>query len=127
MDVFSAISLLITLSALLSYINHKWLKLPATIGVMFLSLVIGISLKITDSFYPQFTQPIQVGLKSFDFSSFVLNIVLCFLLFAGALHVKFSELSKAKTTVLSYATVGVLISTFFYWLCCSAYLISFWT
>lgn len=113
MTIFSAISLIITLSALLSYINHKWLKLPATIGVMVLSLFIGISLKITALFYPELIEPIRTHLKAFDFSSFVLNIILCFLLFAGALHVKFSDLKEAKTTVISYATIGVLISTLF--------------
>lgn len=112
MTIFSAISLIITLSALLGYINHKWLKLPSTIGVMILSLGIGISLKIAGRISPDTIAPIREYMSQFNFSAFVLDIILCFLLFAGALHVKFSELKEAKTTVISYATVGVLISTF---------------
>jgi len=112
MSIFSAISLIITLSALLGYVNHKWLKLPSTIGVMILSLGIGVSLKIVERFSPDTVAPIRSYMIDFDFSSFVLDIILCFLLFAGALHVKFSELKQVRTTVLSYATVGVLISTF---------------
>ena len=100
------------MSALLGYMNHRWLKLPSTIGVMILSLIVGITLKIYGSFYPENIAPLRDYMNAFDFSSFVLDIVLCFLLFAGALHVKFSELKDARATVISYATVGVLISTF---------------
>ncbi|WP_317899805.1 cation:proton antiporter [Aurantibacillus circumpalustris] len=112
MTVFTAISIIITLSASLGYMNHRWLKLPSTIGVMILSLIVGVSLKIYGSFYPENIAPLRDYMNAFDFSSFVLDIILCFLLFAGALHVKFSELKDARATVISYATIGVLISTF---------------
>ena len=112
MTIFTALSVIITLSALLGYMNHRWLKLPSTIGVMILSLIVGVSLKIFGSFYPEDIAPLRDYMNAFDFSSFVLDIVLCFLLFAGALHVKFSELKDARATVISYATIGVLISTF---------------
>jgi CPA1 family monovalent cation:H+ antiporter len=97
MTIFSAISLIITLSALLSYINNKWLKLPSTIGVMTLSILIGITLKLTEQFYPEQIAPIRENLSSFNFSSFVLDIVLCFLLFAGSLHVNWSDLKENKS------------------------------
>lgn len=112
MTLFSAISLIITLSALLSYINNKWLKMPSTIGVMTLSILIGIILKLTGHFYPEQIAPIRESLSSFDFSYFVLDIVLCFLLFAGSLHVDWSQLKETRATVISFATVGTLISTF---------------
>ncbi|HRG52512.1 MAG TPA: sodium:proton antiporter [Bacteroidia bacterium] len=111
MTIFSAISLIITLSALLSYINNKWLKLPSTIGVMTLSILIGITLKLTEQFYPEQIAPIRENLSSFNFSSFVLDIVLCFLLFAGSLHVNWSDLKETKATVISFATIGTLLST----------------
>ena len=112
MSIFKGIAILITLASLLSYLNHKWLKLPATIGVMILSLVIGIALKCIDSLNPNVVLPIKAELLNFDFGNFVLNIVLCFLLFAGAMHVKFAELKKAKTTVFSFAIVGTIVSAF---------------
>lgn len=112
MNVFAIISIIISLSSLLSFINHKWLKLPVTIGVMVLSLTIGLSLKAIFHFYPDIAPEIKIQLNEFDFSSFVLDIILCFLLFAGALHIKLKELKIARLTVLSYATIGVLISTF---------------
>lgn len=112
MSLFAGISIVITLSALLSYINHKYLKLPETIGVMILSLTIGLSLKVLNHYRPEQLSDFRAHLNAFDFSSFVLNVVLCFLLFAGSLHVKLKDLKDARVTVLSYATVGVVISTF---------------
>lgn len=112
MSLFAGISIVITLSALLSYINHKYLKLPETIGVMILSLLIGLSLKALNHYSPEQLSDFRAHLNAFDFSSFVLNVVLCFLLFAGSLHVKLKDLRDARVTVLSYATVGVIVSTF---------------
>lgn len=112
MTLFSAISLIITLSALLSFINNKWLKMPSTIGVMTLSIIIGIILKLTGHFYPEQIAPIRESLSSFNFSYFVLDIVLCFLLFAGSLHVNWAQLKETRATVISFATIGTLISTF---------------
>lgn len=111
MSLFTAIALIITVSALLGYVNHKWLRFPSTIGVMVLSLMVGSGLKIAGVFYPETIAPLREYLHGFDFSAFVLNSILCFLLFAGSLHVKLTDLREARSTVLSYATIGVLIST----------------
>ncbi len=104
-------AIIITISAVFGYINHKWLKLPTTIGVMLISVVLGIALKIIETINPTYISPLRDFLTGFDFSAFVLDFILCFLLFAGALHVKIGQLKGAKATVFSYATLGVLIST----------------
>lgn len=104
-------AIIITISAVFGYINHKWLKLPTTIGVMLISVVLGISLKIIEGLNPNYISPLRNFLSGFDFSAFVLDFILCFLLFAGALHVKMHQLKGARATVFSYATLGVLIST----------------
>ena len=104
-------AIIISVSALFGYINHKWLKLPATIGVMLISVILGVILKMVENFNPDYISPLRIFLTGFDFSSFVLDFILCFLLFAGALHVKIHLLKGAKATVFSYATLGVLIST----------------
>lgn len=110
MDLFTIISIVISSAALLSYVNYMYLKLPATIGVMCISICIGIALKIVDHYYPEAIAPVKNQFIAFDFSGFVLNIILCFLLFAGSLHVKFSEIKEARTTVFSFAIVGTLLS-----------------
>lgn len=104
-------AIIISISAIFGYINHKWLKLPTTIGVMFISVVLGISLKLIEHYNPLYISPLRDFLTGFDFSAFVLDFILCFLLFAGSLHVNLSQLKGARATVISYATLGVLIST----------------
>jgi CPA1 family monovalent cation:H+ antiporter len=106
-------AIVISISALFGYINHRWLKLPTTIGVMVISVSVGIGLKLIEAVNPAYILPARDLLSSFDFSAFVLDFILCFLLFAGALHVNISHLKGARATILSYSTVGVLISTLF--------------
>lgn len=102
---------IITISALFGYANQKWLKLPNTIGVMLISVVIGICLKVVEGVEPRYIEPFRNFLTGFDFSSFVLDFILCFLLFAASLHVNLNHLRGTRATVLSYATLGVIIST----------------
>jgi len=109
--VLSFFAILITISALFGYFNHRWLKLPTTIGVMLISVVLGVSLKLFEIIKPELILPIRDFLTGFDFSAFVLDFILCFLLFAGSLHVNISELRGARSTVFLYSTLGVLIST----------------
>lgn len=68
-------------------------------------------LKVMEQLYPDQIAPFRERLSSFNFSAFVLDFVLCFLLFAGSLHVSWSELKDTKATVISFATLGTLIST----------------
>lgn len=104
-------AIVITVSALFGFVNQKWLKLPTSIGVMLISVVVSIFLKVVEGFRPVYIEPFRTFLTDFDFSSFVLNFILCFLLFASALHVRLSHLKGARATVFSYATIGVVIST----------------
>lgn len=106
-------AIIISISALFGYINHKWLKLPTTIGVMLISVVLGVGLKTAEMISPLSTIAVKEFLDKFDFSSFVLDFILSFLLFAGSLHVNIGDLRGARATVLSYATIGVVISTIF--------------
>lgn len=105
-------AVIISISAIFGFINHKWLKLPTTIGVMLISVVLGIALKFIENLNPDYISPLRNFLTGFDFSSFVLDFILCFLLFAGSLHVNLAQLKGARATVFSYSTLGVLISTF---------------
>lgn len=78
---------------------------------MLISVVIGIGLKTLEGLQPAYIEPFRAFLTGFDFSAFVLDFILCFLLFAGALHVNLKHLKGARATVFSYATLGVIIST----------------
>ena len=101
------------LAALLSFINAKFLKLPETIGVMILSIImsfsIGSTIYLIDKEYFMDLYPI---VQQIDFKTILFDFLLGILLFAGAIHVNLKGLLKEKGTVIIYATFGVLISTF---------------
>ena len=107
----SFISLIITLSALLAYLNISFLKLPSTIGIMVLSLLLSLLLLLIGSASPA-AGLMKNLLVHIDFSNFLLDFMLGFLLFAGALHTDIKKLHKARGPIITYATVGTLISTF---------------
>jgi CPA1 family monovalent cation:H+ antiporter len=110
--MFTSFSIIVSLSAIFSYINHKWLRLPTTIGLMILSLVTALGIILSENFsedaYLFFCQLIL----DIDFKTVLLDVMLSFLLFAGAMHVNIQDLKKQTRPVLLFASLGVIISTF---------------
>ena len=95
-------------------INHRFLKLPLTVGLVIIALLSGISVLLVDFILPSlnFSDVLRTWLNEIDFNRTLMNGMLSFLLFAGALHVDLNSLMKAKLHVSVLATIGVLISTF---------------
>jgi CPA1 family monovalent cation:H+ antiporter len=125
MSVFQIIALLISITALFSYVNFKFIKLPTTIGVMLIALLASLSLIALGHFHPGLHQAAAHWLKAVDFDNALMQGMLSFLLFAGALHINLTELAEEKVVVSLLAFGGVLISTLvfatliffvFYWL-----------
>lgn len=114
MDLLQITAVLISLTALFSFLNHVFLKLPSTIGVMAISMALSLMLLILGGLgYPLLLQQEKTLLEGIDFSTTLLHGMLSFLLFAGALHVDLNRLSAMKWIVASLATIGVLLSTVF--------------
>ena len=111
MDLFHLFSVLIVLSALFSFINFRYLKLPNTIGLMLVSLLFSFVILIAGNYFPVFKNDIVERMNSINFSELVLEGMLSFLLFAGAIHIKIEDLRNEKLTVLLFSTISVLIST----------------
>ncbi len=112
MDLLQISAALITLTAIFSFLNHVYLKLPATIGVMAISMALSLILLILGSMgFPMLLEHERTLLAGIDFSTTLLQGMLSFLLFAGALHVDLNRLSEMKWIVASLATIGVLLST----------------
>ena len=111
MDLYEISALLITLAALFNYINHRTLKLPATIGMMAFGLTVSLVLVLLGRLFPQILETATSALSSVDFNKAFMNGMLGLLLFAGALHVNLGDLTAQKGTIAVLATVGVLIST----------------
>lgn len=109
--MFQSFSILLSIAALFSFINYKWLKLPSTIGLMVMALVLVLLIMLTKSVFPAFYVYFCDMVINSDFKTLLMDGMLSFLLFAGALHVNIDELAKERKSVIMFATLGVLIST----------------
>jgi len=112
MQLFHLFSILIVLSAAFAYINFRVLKLPNAIGLMMVSLLFSFAILISGNFFPSLKVLISEQLSHIDFSELLLEGMLSFMLFAGAIHIKFEDLKTQKLSILLFSTVSVLISTF---------------
>lgn len=107
------IAICIVVTALLAYLNHRFVKLPTTIGVMVTALGLSLALIALDAAgIAHEWRDYEVSLlRSFDFSDVLMQGMLSLLLFAGALHVDLSELRAYRWQVGALAAVGTLLST----------------
>lgn len=112
MDLFGILAILITLTAVFSYINHRYVGLPVTIGVMVIALAMSLTLNLLGSFGLGLRQQAEILLRSIDFNQTLLHGMLSFLLFAGALHIDINDLIELKWSIGVLATLGTLVSTF---------------
>jgi CPA1 family monovalent cation:H+ antiporter len=112
MQLLDLIAVVITLAALFSYLNHRFIKLPNTIGVMLIALLFSLLLLAIDALTGGIREPVLAMLNSVDFSETLMQGMLSFLLFAGALHVNIEDLARQKWVIALLATAGILTSTF---------------
>ena len=113
MELYTVASTLIVLSGLFGYFNVRFLKLPNTIGLMITAIIFTIGLFVS-SYFVSDTALLWAEdlINNVDFKIVLLDIMLSFLLFAGALHTNFDQLKVQRWPVLVFATIGVLTSTF---------------
>ncbi len=112
MELFHIFSTLIVISALFAYINFRYLKLPATIGLMLVSMFFSFIVIIVGYFFPAIKSTAAEQLSSINFSELLLEGMLSFMLFAGAIHIKYKDLKIEKLTIVLFSTLSVIISTF---------------
>jgi len=112
MNFLELATLLLLLASLFSIINLRLLKLPQTIGLMVLAIVLSAGILITGLIFPDFLTFATSLTKQFDFSVLLIDVMLPFLLFAGAISVNVHELLNDKLTIILLASIGVLFSTF---------------
>ena len=114
LPLFAAAGIVITLAAMFGYINYRFLRLPHTIGLVIIALLASLGVMAIDAIIP--TLGIGDGVRGFitgiDFHDILMEGMLSFLLFAGALHVNLDDLMSRKWAIGSLATAGVLMSTF---------------
>lgn len=112
MGILDLITLLIFLAAVFTLVNITLLKLPSTIGLMAIALASSVVILVLGYFMPPIVQGAEHIIAAFDFKEVLLNVMLNFLLFAGALSVNLKTLLDQKIPVIVLATVGTLLSTF---------------
>ncbi len=110
--MFQSFSIILSLAVLFSYINYRWLKLPSTIGLIILALLTAVTAILTQPLLPGLYGWLCQVVIDIDFKHVLLDTMLSFLLFAGALHVNINDLAHERRAVFLFATLGVLISTF---------------
>ena len=111
MTVFEGAGALFTLIAIFGVINHRFIKLPDTIGITAVGLIVSACISVAGFHHPGMVKEAQKLVAQIDFPGIVVHGFLSLLLFAGALHVDFSKMKVHKKAVFLLATVGVLIST----------------
>lgn len=113
MELYYSFSVLIVLASLFAYINYRVLKLPSTIGIMVIAIVVSVTLVASgDNFLPKTTSHLIKLINNFDFTEVLMGAMLNFLLFAGGIHINIKDLKEQFGPVVIFSTVGVIISTF---------------
>lgn len=110
MDLLTIITVLIFISTTFSYLNQRFIKLPSTIGVMIIAIVVSLAVLFLGKTGSEKSNLIISLAKSIDFSSLLLNVMLGFLLFAMAVHFDYKKLKQLRLPVILLSTLGVFLS-----------------
>ncbi len=111
LSTFEITAILITLAAVFGYVNHRFLRLPTTIGLMILAMLLSVGLIGAGHVFPSVHETADRIMQSIEFDNTLLHGMLGYLLFAGALHIDLSNLRRHTTVIAVLATFGVVLST----------------
>jgi len=112
MDYFIIAAILVFISAIFGYINVRFLKLPNTIGLMLITIVFTLAVFAISYVDDTLLNAERFIISQIDFKTVLLDVMLSFLLFAGALHTNFEQLKVQRWPIFVFSTLGVLVSTF---------------
>jgi CPA1 family monovalent cation:H+ antiporter len=112
MTLLGTATVLITLAALFGYLNHRFLRLPSSIGLMLSALLASLlAVALGELGSHTLENLARHALENIDFNRTLMHGMLSFLLFAGALHINLNDLAEQKWAVGFLASLGVLVST----------------
>src|ERR1700722_15823349 len=109
MQLYDALAILTVLAAIFGYLNYRFFRLPDTIGVMLISVIVSLTILVIGSFEPSVFLEISKFLRGIYFFTVVVKVMLSFLLFAGAIHIDANELRRLRVPILTFSTVSVLL------------------
>jgi len=112
MEVFSLVALILAVAAILSVFNARVLRFPDSIGLMGSALMASLVALALGFVFPESIGHLCDKVAAFNFRSFVLEMALGFLVFAGAFTADTQAFSRERYPILIFATLGILVSTF---------------
>lgn len=112
MSYFVIASILVSIAAVFGYWNVRFIKLPNTIGLTVISIGFTLGVFALSYIDDSLLEAERYIITHVDFKTVLLDLMLGFLLFAGALHTDLEKLKKHRWPILAFATFGVLVSTF---------------
>lgn len=113
MELYYSFSVLIVLASLFAYINLTFVKLPSSIGIMLIAIIVSLIIRISGNLiFPDMTERLMGIVSEFDFTEVLMGAMLNFLLFAGAIHVHLKDLREQRMPIVTFSTISVVISTF---------------
>ena len=112
MEIYNIITLIIVVAAVFGYINHRFIRLPGAIGIMLISLIASLMVVGVGKISPAIFERATESVSAIDFNTVVLKVMLSFLLFAAAIHVDMKKLRKERLSIITFSTIGMLLSTF---------------
>lgn len=113
MELYYSFSILIVIATVYSYINIRFLKLPSTIGIMVIAILVSLGVVLIGTISNE--HPLNNFaelIKHIDFTKVLMGGMLNFLLFAGAIHINLEDLREQKLPIIVFSTLSVIISTF---------------
>ena len=114
MELYYAFSVIIVLAAVFSYLNVRYVKLPMTIGIMVIAMMVSVGIRLFGgAIFSGLAHRLEAFLEGFNFTEILMSAMLNFLLFAAALHINVYDLKEYKLSILTYATISVVLSAFF--------------
>jgi len=111
MNTYILLVILMTLSATFAYINHRFIKMPFVIGLFFLTTVLSLIVLSSKYWDVEDYALIKSAIEHTNISSLILEIMLGFLLFAGSLHTRWSDIKSQLKPISLFAVAGVILST----------------
>jgi monovalent cation:H+ antiporter, CPA1 family len=112
MALYNAFAIMTVLAACFAYINYRFIHLPGTIGIMLISLLMSLAVIMAGWIDPHLLSGVTGLIRSIDFYTVLMKVMLSFLLFAGAIHLDGKSMQSQRFAILTFSTIGTLLSTF---------------